>query len=347
MNVIKSDGIRIGKNYPCFIIAEAGVNHNGSIENAKRLVDAAKYACADAVKFQTFNSEDLVSKKTPMAEYQERNLKSKEDQLSMLKNLELSNTSFLELKRYCDSKDIIFLSTPHTEDAADFLEGLVPLYKISSSDVTNISFLEKIAKKGKPIMLSTGMSTQKEVDEAVGCIKKSNQEIIVLHCTTNYPTPLKDVNLKSMVSMHKKLKILVGYSDHTMDLIVPAIAVSLGACVIEKHITLDKSMEGPDHKASLEPKEFKEMVEKIRICEEVLGSAVKKPTSEEIKISKLVRKSIVAKVNIPKGSIIKEDMLVIKRPGNGILPKYIGKVVGKKADNDILKDTIISEKDIR
>ena len=336
----------IGEGEPCFIIAEAGVNHNGDIKLAKELVDTAKQAGADAVKFQAFKTENITTKNADTAKYQKENIGKNEKQFDMLKRLELKEGDFFELKKYCDEKGIIFLSTPHTEDAIDFLEKLVPAFKIGSGDLTNLPFLEKIAKKGKPIILSTGMGTLEEVKEAVEAIKKKDQ-LILLHCTSDYPCKEKDLNLKAMQTIKNELHCLVGYSDHTMDLEVPVIAASLGAVAIEKHITLDKNMEGPDHKASLNPSEFKEMVKDIRenkkitIPEEILGTGIKKPTPEEEEIKKVVRKSIIAKTNIPKGAIITKGMLVIKRPGTGIEPKDINKVIGKRIKKNIEKDNII------
>lgn len=337
----------IGEGEPCFIIAEAGVNHNGDIKLAKELIDVAKEAGADAVKFQTFKTENLVTKDADMAEYQKKNLRTIESQPDMLKKLELKEGDFFELKKHCDEIRIIFLSTPHSEDAIDFLEKLVPAFKIGSGDLTNLPFLEKIAKKGKPIILSTGMGKLKEVKDAVKAIKKYNDQLILLHCTTDYPCLEKDVNLKAMQTVRKECNCLVGYSDHTLSLEVPVIAVSLGAVVVEKHITLDKNMEGPDHKASLNRDEFKEMVKdirenkKINIPEKILGTGIKEPTEMEKKIIKMVRKSIIAKTNIAKGTIITENMLVIKRPGTGIEPKDINKVIGKRIKKNIEKDNII------
>ena len=355
----------ISKKSPCFIIAEAGVNHNGNIKLAKKLIDTAKKAGVDAIKFQTFKSEDLVAEKAEMADYQKDNIKIKESQLEMLKKLELSEKDFRELKRYCDKKKIIFLSTPHTENAVDFLEPLVPVYKIGSGDLTNIPFLERIAKKRKPIILSTGMATLKEVKEAIKTIKKQkNNKIILLHCTTNYPTPLKEVNLMAIKTMMKEFNVSIGYSDHTENINVSLAAVALGACVIEKHLTLDKNMSGPDHKASLEPKELKALVDGIRTIEkrikeesvedivkilnigEALGSGIKVPNPSELEVAKVARKSIIAGQDIKKGTKIKKDMLVIKRPGIGIEPKYLNKIINKTVKKDIKKDNLIKFQDI-
>jgi len=339
---IKIGNKLIGEGEPCFVIAEAGVNHNGNINLAKKLIDTAKEAGADAVKFQTFKAENVVIENAEMAEYQKKNIGRSETQLKMIKRFELGYKDFIELKKYCDRKKITFLSTPHSEDAIGFLEPLVPAYKIGSGDLTNLPFLEKIAKKKKPIILSTGMANLSEVRGTVRTIKKQgNNKIILLHCTTNYPCPLEEVNLKAMLTLKREFNLPVGYSDHTLGILVPIMAVTLGAKVIEKHFTLNKNLPGPDHKASLEPKELKEMVKVIRNVEETLGSGVKKPTKSEEKIKKVARKSIIAKVDIQKGTKIISDMLIIKRPGIGIEPKYFDKVVGKIAKEYIKKDALI------
>ena len=339
---IKIENKSIGEKNPCFIIAEAGVNHNGKLSLAKKLIEAAKEAGVDAIKFQTFKAENLVTKNTKMAKYQKRNTEREENQLEMLKRSELSYKDFIKLKKYCDKKKIIFLSTPHSEDAIDFLEPLTPAYKIGSGDLTNIPFLKKIAKKKKPIILSTGMATLNEVKEAVKTIKKAgNNKIILLHCTTCYPCPFKEVNLKAILTLKKEFNLPVGYSDHTLGIVVPIMAVALGAAIIEKHFTLDKNLPGPDHKASLEPQELKEMVKLIRDTEKVLGSNIKKPTKSEEKIKKVVRKSIVARVGIPKNTKITKDVLIIKRPGTGIKPKYMKKVLGKRTKINIKKEDLI------
>jgi len=348
MRKIKIGNKLIGEREPCFVIAEAGVNHNGDIKLARKLIDVAKEAGVDAVKFQTFKAENLVIEKAKMADYQKKNIQKKESQLRMIKKLELDYKDFIKLKKYCDKKKIIFLSTPHTEDAIDFLEPLVPVYKIGSGDLTNLPFLEKIAKKKKPIILPTGMATLNEVKEAVGTIKKAgNNKIILLHCTTDYPCSIKEVNLKAMLTLKKEFELPVGYSDHTLGITVPIMAVTMGAVVLEKHFTLDKNLSGPDHKASLEPKELKEMVALIRDTEKALGSGIKKPTKTEEKIKKVARKSIVAKVDIPKGAKIKKEMLIIKRPGTGIEPKYLNKIIKKKAKKNIKKDALIKFKELQ
>ncbi|MFC2163243.1 N-acetylneuraminate synthase family protein, partial [Candidatus Altiarchaeota archaeon] len=270
-----------------------------------------------------------------------------ETQYEMLKRLQLDYRDFPKLKGYCDRKGIIFLSTPHTFDAIDFLEDMVPSYKFGSGDLTNIPALEHAASKGKPMMLGTGMSTLSEVREAVGVIRKQgNDRIVALHCTTDYPCPPEDVNLRAMKTMMRELDCLVGYSDHTLGIIVPVAAASLGSTVIEKHFTLDKSMQGPDHKASLEPDELREMVGSIRAVETILGSGEKRPTESEKAIMGIVRKSIASSCDIPKGTTITSDMLAVKRPGTGIPPKDINKVVGKKAKKTIKCDHMIRPGDV-
>lgn len=352
---IKVGNREIGEGRPCFVIAEAGVNHNGSLEIAKKLVDVAKEAGADAVKFQTFKTENLVTDNVELAPYQKKNLSKSVNQLQMLKELELDYKKFKEIKEYCDKKEIMFLSTPHTDDAIDFLDKLVPLFKLSSGELTNLPFLEKVAKKSKPLILSTGAGTLEEVKEAIDIIKKTNKDtdLILLHCTISYPCERQDVNLKSMETIRNEFNVLVGYSDHTLGIEVPLMAVKMGAVVIEKHFTIDKNMEGPDHKCSLNPKELKEMIEKIKKKEildfddVVIGSDEKKPTKKELELIKIVRKSIVAKQDIPKGTIISEDMLAVKRPGTGLAPKYLTAIIGKTTKKDLQKNELITEKVIK
>lgn len=346
---IKISNKKINEKSTCFIIAEAGVNHNGKLELAKKMVDKAKEAGADAVKFQTFISEDLVTRDIPMEEYQKRNTGKKETQLEMLKKLELSRKDFIELKKYCEKKGIIFLSTPFDEGSADFLEKLgVRAFKISSGDITDLPFLRHIAKKKLPMIVSTGASYLKEVKEAVLAIKKEgNNKIILLHCTVNYPCPPEEVNLKSMVTLGKEFNCLIGYSDHTFGIMAPIVSVALGAKVLEKHFTLSRELPGPDQKASLEPEELKEMIKIIRDTEKALGSFVKKPQKSEKEERKLGRRSMVARIDIPKGNKISREMLITKRPGYGIQPKYINLVIGKTARKKIEKDTLIKFKDLK
>ena len=343
MKKIKIGGKWIGKGKPCFIIAEAGVNHNGDIDLAKKLIDIAKDAGVDAVKFQTFKTSHLVTKQTQMAEYQKKNIGRKGGQFEMMKKVELRYEDFNELKKYCDKKRIMFLSTPHETDAVEWLEPLVPVFKIGSGDLTNLPFLEILAKKKKPIILSTGMANLGEVEEAIETLRKNGCEnIIVLHCTTSYPAHINDINLRAMQTLEHAFKLLAGYSDHTLGITIPMVAVAMGAVMIEKHFTIDRTFCGPDHKASLEPNELKKMVKGIREIEKALGNGIKKPTNEEENIKKIVRKSIVARIDILKGSTITKDMLGIKRPGTGLEPKYINEILGATAKININRDDMIS-----
>lgn len=356
----------VGEGSPCFIIAEAGVNHNGDIELAKKLIETAKEAGADAVKFQTFKSEEIVTPDAIQAKYQRENIGKEESQYAMLKRLELPYSAFRELKEYCDRVGIIFLSTPHScKEDVDLIAELCPAIKIGSGDLTNLPILKYIAGKKLPVILSTGMGNLKEVKEAVEIILPINKELILLHCTTNYPTPLNEVNLRAMGTIAREFNLPVGYSDHTESISVPLAAVLLGACVIEKHFTLDKNLPGPDHKASLEPKKLKEMVEGIRDIEErlrqgevrgkiiselnipeVFGDGVKKPNPSEIETAKIVRKSIVAAVDIPKAAEVREEMVTIKRPGTGLPSKYLDKILGRIAKRDIPKNSLIQYEDL-
>jgi len=332
----------IGEGKPCFIIAEAGVNHNGSVELAKKLIDAAKDAGADAVKFQTFKTENVVVKDAQKAEYQKETT-GEGSQYEMIKKLELAEEDFRELADYAEKKDIMFLSSPFDKESVDLLHELdVPAFKVGSGEITNLPLLRYIAKKGKPIILSTGMSTLGEIEEALDVIRSEGvEDIILLHCVSNYPARIEDVNLRAMGTLKQAFKLPVGFSDHTLGITAPIAAVALGACVIEKHFTLDRNLPGPDHKASLEPDELKEMVKDIREVEKALGNGIKKPTKEEEEVKKVARKSIVAKVDISKGAIITEDMLDVKRPGTGIEPKYLKFIIGRKTKEDIKKDDVI------
>jgi len=333
----------IGDNKPVFIIAEAGVNHNGSIELAKELIDVAKDANANAIKFQTFRTEEIITKYADKADYQ-KEMTGDGSQFEMVKKLELGQDDFRELAEYAKKHDIMFLSTPFDEKSSDLLNDLkIPAFKISSGDITNHPLLAYVAKKGKPMIISTGMSTREEVREAVITIENAgNNDIVLLHCTSNYPARYDDCNLKAMLTLKKEFNLLVGYSDHTLGIIVPLAAVSMGACIIEKHITVDKNLPGPDHNASLLPEELKEMVLQIKVIEKVLGSEEKNPVFRELKFQKVVRKSIVAKGPISKGTIISNKMIAIKRPGTGLAPKFINDIIGKVAVTNIKKDEQIT-----
>lgn len=326
-----------------FIIAEAGDNHNGNYETALKLVDIAIEAGADCVKFQTFITENVISKFAEKAEYQKQNTGTDESQFDMVKKLELSFEEFRNIKKYCDKKGILFLSTPFDLDSIEFLETLhIPLWKIPSGEITNLPYLIKIAKTGKDIIMSTGMCQMQEIKEALTILKENGAgKITLLHCNTEYPTPFIDVNLNAMKTMRDKFKVEVGYSDHTVGIAVPIAAVAMGARVIEKHFTLDKNMEGPDHKASLEPDELKQMVIDIRNIEKAMGNGQKIPSMSEIKNIDIARKSIVANCDIKKGEILTDRNLYIKRPGNGISPMKWNEVIGTRAIKDFKKDELI------
>ncbi len=326
------------------IIAEAGVNHNGSIENAYELVDVAKAAGVDAVKFQTFSAEKLVSCNAQKAEYQKLYNSNEQTQLEMLKGLVLTKLQFQNICKYCMEKNILFLSTPFDLESIDMLEELVmPIYKIPSGEITNLPYLIKIASLGKPIILSTGMSTLDEVESALNILKSNGAgEISLLHCNTEYPTPYEDVNLLAMNTLKQRFGVKVGYSDHTLGIEVPIAAVALGAQIIEKHFTLNKNMVGPDHKASLEPDELKKMVDSIRIIEKTLGNGEKVPTKSESKNIDIARKSIVAKTNIMVGDTFSEENITVKRPGNGISPMKWFEVLGKTATKNFKEDELIT-----
>lgn len=328
------------------IIAEAGVNHNGDFEIAKKLVDAAARAGADYIKFQTFKAEALVSKNAQKAEYQQTNIKEKDSsQLNMLKKLELSERQHLDLIHYCQEKNIHFFSTAFDLESINFLKSCnLNLWKIPSGEITNYPYLKKIASFGEPVILSTGMCTMEDIEQAITVLTSNGtkkEDITVLHCNTEYPTPMQDVNLKAMQTISRKLGVKVGYSDHTLGIEVPIAAVALGATIIEKHFTLDRNMEGPDHKASLEPGELKAMVKAIRNIEKALGSQEKTVTDSERKNREVARKSIVASTSIKKGDLFSETNITVKRPGSGISPMRWEYVLGQIASRDFEEDELI------
>jgi N,N'-diacetyllegionaminate synthase len=326
-----------------FIIAEAGDNHNGNFELALKLVDVAVESGADCVKFQTFITEEVISKKAEKADYQKESTGANESQYEMVKKLELSFEQFRQIEAYCAKKGIIFLSTAFDLKSIDFLSTLnMPFWKIPSGEITNLPYLIKTAQTNKDIVLSTGISTIDEIKSAVDVLTNNGAgRITLLHCNTEYPTPMEDVNLRAMGSLHKVFNFDVGYSDHTLGIEVPVAAVALGAKVIEKHFTLDKNMEGPDHQASLEPHELKNMVERIRNIEKALGSELKTPSPSELKNINIARKSIVARRKIAKGEIFTVDNLAVKRPGDGINPMLWFDVLGKVSTRDFEEDELI------
>lgn len=335
---------KIGEKHPCFVIAEAGVNHNGDIKIAKKLVDVAVSSGADAVKFQTFRSENVVTKDAVKAKYQMQTTGKHESQLEMLKKLELPLWAFQELSDYCGQKGILFMSTPFDEECADFLDETgMPVFKIPSGELTNVFFISHIARKKKPMIVSTGMATLDEVESALKTIQEAgNEKIVLLQCVSNYPADPKDANLRAMATMQKALKTLIGYSDHTRGIEVALAAVALGACVVEKHFTLDKRMTGPDHRASLDPDELKQLVQGIRIVETAMGDGLKQPCEAEIDTAQVARRSLVAKKNITKGSRLALEWVDTKRPGTGLAPAILPRLVGLQVKTDIPAGTLLT-----
>ncbi|NAT09958.1 N-acetylneuraminate synthase [ANME-1 cluster archaeon AG-394-G06] len=339
MHKIKiGDGL-ISEGEPCFMIAEAGSNHNGRLEQAKKLIDVAVAAKADAVKFQIYKAESLYSKRTPEFSY----LKG-QNVYELIKSIETPREWLKELAGYCEARNIIFLATPFDFEAIDLLAKYVPAFKIASFEIVDLELLQYAARKGKPMIISTGMANLCEIEEAISSIKSvGNNDIILLHCNSLYPTSVEAVNLKAMETMRTAFKVPIGFSDHTLGIHIPVAAVAMGACVIEKHFTLDRTLPGPDHSFALEPDELKEMVRGIREVEKAKGSGIKEKSaleSDEMYVK--ARRSIHAKVNIPKETKITEDMLIVKRPGYGIKPKFIDMVMGRVAKKDIKEDEWIT-----
>ena len=329
------------------IIAEAGVNHNGSIDTAKKMIDAAAEAGTDFVKFQTFKTESIITKNAEKADYQKDFTEKSEFQFEMLKKLELDRAAHEELIQYCKIKNIQFLSTAFDHDSIDLLAELnIPFYKIPSGEITNLPYLRHIGRMGKPIVMSTGMATLEEVWTATNELQEAGvkkDDITILHCNTQYPTPMEDVNLKAMLTIRDELGVAVGYSDHTLGIEISVAAVAMGATVIEKHFTLDRNLPGPDHVASLEPDELKNMVTSIRNIEKAMGDGLKNPSPSEIKNMSVIRKSIVAKQIIKKGELFSEENLTVKRPGTGISPIEWPKLVGQQSKQNYDPEDLIIE----
>jgi N-acetylneuraminate synthase/N,N'-diacetyllegionaminate synthase len=325
------------------VVAEAGVNHCGSLGRALRMVDEAARAGADAIKFQTYIAEKVASNRAPRADYQVKTARGK-TQLEMLKSLELSRKDFVWISRRARMRGIVFFSTPFDYESVDLLEALeVPAYKVGSGEITNLPFLEYMAKKAKPIIVSTGMSYLDEVGDAVSAIRKQgNDRIVLLHCVSSYPADPAESNLRAMQTLREAFGVPVGFSDHTTGIEVALAAAALGAVIIEKHFTLSRRLPGPDQKASLEPKEFKKMVEGIRLVERAQGSSVKEPTKEEQKMRLIARRSIVASIDIREGQLITEDAVNLKRPGTGIQPRELSLLIGKRATRDIKRDEVLT-----
>ncbi len=337
-------GHQVGFGQPCFIIAEAGVNHNGSLKIARQLVDTAASAGVDAVKFQSFKTELLVTASAPKADYQKQATDQGESQYEMLHRLELSVEAHRELLAYCRQKGILFLSTPFDEPSADLLEELdVPAFKVGSGEITNWPLLQHIARKGRPVVLSTGMSYLSEVDEAVRVLRQAGcDQIVLLHCVSNYPADPYEVNLRAMQTMAQAFQVPVGYSDHTVGLEVPLAAVALGACVIEKHFTLDRTLPGPDHQASIEPDELAALVRGIRTVEAALGHGRKEPAQREAGTAVVARKSLVAACDVPAGTVLTEEVIAARRPGTGLPPAMRAFLVGRIARVSISAGTILT-----
>lgn len=323
-----------------FIIAEIGVNHNGSVDLAKDMIKSASECGVDAVKFQTFNSEDLVTENAETADYQEKNT-DENSQLKMLKKLELTFDDFKELKDYALKNGVIFISSPFDVNSVDLLETLnVPLYKLGSGELNNFELIDYVQETNKPIIISTGMATLDEIKETYDFIENKDN-LIILHCITGYPTSFKEANLNFIKTLQKEFDVPIGFSDHSPGIELPIAAVALGACVVEKHFTLDKNLEGPDHKASLNPKEFKAMVDAIRNVEVAMGDGVRKFSDNEEEIKKVARKSIVLNQDVKKGTVLQREMLSIKRPGTGIPPKFINDIIGKEIIEDLKSGTVV------
>ncbi len=327
----------IGPAQPCLIIAEAGVNHNGSIAMALQLVDAAADAGADVVKFQTFKSEEVVTPLAPKAEYQVQNTGAEESQLEMIRKLELPDEDFLTIQQHCRTRRITFLSTPFDFHSADLLERMeVEAFKVPSGEITHVPFLRHLARKGKPLIVSTGMSDLNEVASAIDVISSTgNRDVVLLHCVSNYPTAPASVNLRAMRTLEDEFKVPVGYSDHTEGIAISLAAVALGACVVEKHFTLDRSLPGPDHRASLEPRELAELVRAARDVQAAWGDGVKRPVSEELSTAAVARRSLVAASNLNAGTTLTESMIAIRRPGTGLPPSLLPQVIGRQLKQNV------------
>jgi N,N'-diacetyllegionaminate synthase len=342
MRNVKISNRTVGEGEAVFVIAEAGVNHNGSLEMAKKLVDAAKDAGADAVKFQAYKTDRLVTKEAQKAEYQKKVGKSN-SQYDLLKKLELGESEIRELFQYSQNQGIIFLASAFDVESVELLDKIgVSAFKVASGEITNLPLLECIAEKQKPVIVSTGMSSLTEIEMAVNVFtSKGCKDIILLHCVTSYPAKFENLNLRKILFLREHFDFPIGFSDHAIGIVIPVVAVSLGAVLIEKHLTIDKCLDGPDHSASLEPSEFKQMVNDIRVTEKALVDSAERSVEEE-EIKKLVRKSIVAKVFIKKGTVVSEGLLDFKRPGTGISPQFLHNVVGKHAKSDIAPDELVT-----
>jgi len=343
MKTIKIGNKNIGEGCPTFIIAEVGSNHNRDINQARKLIEIAAECEADAVKFQTYSAETLYSKKTSVPDYLNEKIEQK-SVWQMIKDIELPREWQGELADYSRSQGLIFMSTPFDYEAIKELEEIdILAYKIASFEIVDLPFLKKVAQTKKPIILSTGMASLGDIEDALNTIREvSNVDIALLHCAINYPPSFEDLNLKAIKTLIQAFQVPVGFSDHTMSTFLPSVCVTLGACIIEKHYTISRSLKGPDHKFALEPSELKRMIKNIRETEVALGSPIKKMADSEKNLYKLARRSLIAKRKIPKGKIIERGDLIIKRPGYGIAPKFLEIIIGKAAKKDIEEDDIIT-----
>lgn len=334
----------IGPGMPCLVIAEAGVNHNGSLDMALRLVDAASEAGADIVKFQTFKSEKVVTARAPKAEYQVQNTGDGGSQLEMIKKLELPDEAFRTIQAHCRDRGILFLSTPFDDGSADLLEEMgVAALKVPSGEITNYPFLTHVAGKQKPLIVSTGMSNLEEVAAAIEVVYATgNKELILLHCVSNYPAAPASVNLRAMKTLEERFDLPTGYSDHTEGIAIPLAAAALGACVIEKHFTLNRSLPGPDHRASLEPAELAAMVRGIRDVQSALGNGEKVPVAEELSTAAVARRSLVAANDLKAGTVLAQNMVAIRRPGTGLPPSELNRILGRKLKEDVPAGTLFA-----
>lgn len=342
MQAIQINERWVGPGYPCFVIAEAGVNHNGDINMAKQLVDVASEVGADAIKFQTFKAERLVTRDAPKANYQRQTTGTQESQFEMLRRLELSEDAHAELVAYCKKRGLLFMSTPFDEGSADLLADLgIPVYKIPSGEITNIPYLKHVASKGRPLIVSTGMSYLGEVEKAVRAIESTgNTQFVLLHCVSNYPAAPEDINLSAMKTMATAFNTLVGYSDHTEGLEIAFASVAMGACVLEKHFTLDRELPGPDHRASIEPEQFAALIQGVRSIETALGDGRKQPAASEANTASVARKSLVAATALKAGTVITEEMVAIRRPGTGLLPDLYPMLIGRQLNVDVKSGTL-------
>jgi N-acetylneuraminate synthase len=338
------DGREVGPGRPCFVIAEAGVNHNGSPELAHQLVDVAAEAGADAIKFQTFCAERLVTRSAPKAQYQVQNDASQESQFDMLRRLELTRELHQDLITHARHRGILFFSTPFDEESADLLEEVgVSLFKVPSGEITNLSLLAHLAAKGKPMIVSTGMATLGEIETALDAIVAAGTSpVVLLHCVSRYPADAVDVNLRAMSTLAAAFHVPVGYSDHTLGLEVPFAAVALGACVIEKHFTLDRSLSGPDHRASAEPEELAALVHGIRVIEQALGDGRKRPAASEAETAAVARKSLVVACDLEPGAVFTPQVVAVKRPGTGLPPVLRTHILGRRARVPISAGTVLT-----